>query len=212
MIKIGNRFGFYAVLTNPLKGFEYLTELLVDNNMPFVQLRIKAGPEEQIRDTALKMRQITSGTTTKLIINDHPHIAAEIDADGVHIGQQDMPYVQVRQLVGEKIVGMSTHNPEQTSRACEAQPDYIGVGPVYPTPTKVIPDPVIGLDGMKRMLSVATVPAVCIGGIDLENLPRVLEAGAENFCMVRQFVRSDNPAKILKEIIRIYNSFYPWTY
>ena len=89
------------------------------------------------------------------------------------------------------------------------KPDYIGVGPVFPTPTKKNPDPVIGIDGMKRMLSVSDVPAVAIGGIDLGNLSVILEAGAENFCMVRQLTKSKDPEKVLKETLRIYREYYP---
>lgn len=202
-------FGFYSVLTDPVKGYEYMTELLVDFQVPYVQLRAKGAPEDFIRKTALNMRKITEGSVTKLIINDDPHIAVEVGADGVHVGQNDMPCEQVRKIIGNgKIIGISTHSPKQTKSACRSNPDYIGIGPVFPTPTKKIPDPVIGLDGMKEMLSAATVPGVCIGGIDLENLPSVLEAGAVNFCMVRQFTKSENPQRVLKEILRIYKEFY----
>jgi len=202
------RFGFYSVLTDPLKGYDYMAELLVDNGIPFVQLRMKDAPEEVIADTALRMRKITAGTDTQLIINDNPRIAVEIGADGVHIGQSDMPYEQAREIVGDDmIVGISTHNAQQVIAACRVPPDYIGAGPVFPTPTKKIPDPAIGLDGMKEMLKISTVPAVCIGGIDLGNLQQVLAAGAKNFCMVRQFTQSENPESVLKEVLRVYNQY-----
>lgn len=197
------QFGFYAVLTDPLKGYDYMTSLLADNGVAFVQLRMKNAPRKEIAGTALRMRKITDGTATRLIINDDPHIAAETGAGGVHIGQDDMPYPQVREIVGdEMIVGISTHNPQQTKDACLLRPDYIGIGPVWATPTKKIADPAIGIDGMKEMLSISTVPAVCIGGIDLTNLPLVLEAGAKNFCMVRQLTQSEDPGRVLKEILR----------
>jgi thiamine-phosphate pyrophosphorylase len=203
------RFGFYSVLTDPVRGYDYMTELLVDNDVPFVQLRMKDVPEEVIIDTALRMRKITEGSDTLLIINDNPRIAVEVGADGVHIGQSDMPYEQAREIVGDDmIIGISTHNTQQAAEACLKQPDYIGAGPVFPTPTKKIPDPAIGLDGMKEMLKISTVPAVCIGGIELGNLPMVLDAGAENFCMVRQFTQSENPECVLKEILRVYNQYF----
>jgi len=204
-----SRFGFYSVLTDPLKGYEYLTELLVDNEMPFVQLRMKNVPEKTVIDTAIRMRKITENSNTLLIINDSPGIAKEVGADGVHIGQDDMPYEEVRAIVGnDAIIGISTHSKAQTENACRFTPDYIGIGPVYATPTKVIADPVIGLDGMKEQLAASTVPAVCIGGIDLSNLADVLEAGAQNFCMVRQFAQSENPGRVLKEAMRIYSRYY----
>jgi len=197
------RFGFYSVLTDPVKGYDYLTSLLVDNGVAFVQLRMKDVPRDAVVDTALRMRKITDGSDTRFIINDDPHIAVEVGADGVHVGQSDMSYQQVRSIVGDDmIVGISTHNPQQTKDACLQQPDYIGIGPVWATPTKKIADPAIGIDGMKEMLAVSTIPAVCIGGIDLTNLPQVLEAGAKNFCMVRQLTQSENPEQILKDIIQ----------
>jgi len=203
------RFGFYSVLTDPLKGYDYMTSLLVDNGVRFVQLRMKDVSDDVIIDTALRMRKITDGTDTLLIINDNPRIAVEVGADGVHIGQNDMPYEQAREIVGDDmIIGISTHSTRQATDACLKQPDYIGVGPVFPTPTKKIPDPAIGIDGMKEILKISTVPTVCIGGIDLGNLPQVLEAGAENFCMVRQFTQSENPGLVLKEIFRIYNQYF----
>jgi len=204
-----SRFGFYSVLTNPIKGYEYLTELLVEEEIPFVQLRMKNVSEKEIVDTALRMRKITENSNTLLIINDNPQIAKDVGADGVHVGQSDMPYSRVREIVGDDmIIGISTHNPQQTKNACEEKPDYIGIGPVWATPTKQIADPAIGLDGMKEMLSVSTVPAVCIGGIDLSNLASVLEFGAQNFCMVRQFTQSENPKQVLGEIKRIYGDIY----
>jgi len=201
-------FGFYSVLTDPVKGYDYMTALLVDNGMPFVQLRMKDVPKKSVVDTALRMRKITDGSDTRLIINDNPHIAVEVGADGVHIGQSDVSYKEARSIVdNDMIIGVSTHNAQQVIDTCRVPPDYIGAGPVFPTPTKKIPDPAIGIDGMKEMLELSTVPAVCIGGIDLGNLHQVLDAGAKNFCMVRQFTQSENPEAVLKEILRIYSQY-----
>ncbi len=212
-MKLPEQFGFYSVLTDPLGGYEYLTRLLVDYKIAFVQLRIKEGNLDEITRIAHKLREITLHTSTKLIINDFPEIASKVDADGIHIGQDDMSIEKVRELTGAgKIIGLSTHSPSQTVNACNSKPDYIGIGPVYATPTKKNPDPVIGLQGMKKMLSVATVPSVVIGGIDLSNLRDVLDTGAKNFCMVRQFVKAEKPEDVLKEIIRIYSEHYPGFY
>lgn len=207
-MKIPDTFGFYAILTNPLRGYEYWTEVIVDHQIAFVQLRMKETPEAEILKIAEKMRKITSGTKTRLIINDNPGIAKTIGADGVHVGQNDMPCSEARNIVGEEaIIGMSTHSMQQMRDACRLKPDYVGVGPVYSTPTKKKPDPVIGIDGMKEMLAHATVPAVAIGGITLENLPLVLEAGAKNFCMVRPITTDKEPEKVLRKILQIYENF-----
>ncbi|MBD3239193.1 MAG: thiamine phosphate synthase [Chitinivibrionales bacterium] len=197
-------FGFYAILTDPVCGYEHLTRLVVQYGIAFVQLRMKDRPTEEVRDIAAMMREVTAGSRTRFIVNDFPEIAAAVGADGVHVGQNDMPIEQARRIVGpDAIIGMSTHNPAQTARACAARPDYIGVGPVFPTPTKKIPDPPIGIEGMQTMLDIATVPAVVLGSITLENLPRILTAGARNFSLVRPLNSTPDPEPVLREIVRI---------
>ncbi|MBD3420252.1 MAG: thiamine phosphate synthase [Chitinivibrionales bacterium] len=203
-MNVNHNFGFYAILTNPARGYEYLTRLLVDHEVPFVQLRMKDAADDEIVRQAETMRHLTQGTSTRLIVNDSPRLAALVGADGVHLGQSDMPFAQAREIVGDDaIVGLSTHNPQQTADACALQPDYIGIGPVYATPTKKLPDPVLGLDTMHEMVLRATVPAVCIGGIDLANLHDVLAAGARNVCMVRQLCAAADPEGVLKKALQI---------
>jgi len=102
----------------------------------------------------------------------------------------------------DAIVGLSTHNPTQTREACARNPDYVGIGPVYSTPTKKIPDPPIGLEGMREMLDIATAPAVVLGSITEENLPDIIAAGARNFALVRPLNRSAEPRKVLERVIR----------
>jgi thiamine-phosphate pyrophosphorylase len=213
-MSIPENFGLYAILTDPLKGYEYMARLFTDYNIAFIQLRMKKEPPAVILKTAEKLRGVIDRNSSRFIINDHPAIAAAVGADGVHVGQDDMPFEEVRKIVGpDAIIGLSTHSPDETQTACALAPapGYIGVGPVYLTPTKASPDPAIGLDGMKKMLSLATVPAVTIGGIDLANLRDVLGAGARNFCMVRQLVRVEKPEKVLKEVLGIYEEYYPQT-
>ena len=206
--KVPDTFGFYAILTSPVRGYEYVTHVCVEHEIAFVQLRMKESPEFQVLRVAEKLRYITENTNTRFIINDYAFVAKDCSADGVHIGQDDMPIDQVKAIVGpDAIIGLSTHNPKQTEEACKKQPDYIGIGPVYPTPTKKNPDPVIGLDGMKQMLEKTTVPAVCIGGITLENLPDVLKAGAKNFCLVRPVCEAENPGAVIKKIKMLYGKF-----
>ncbi len=203
-MKIHSPFGLYAILTDPVKGYEYMAKLFVDHRVAFIQLRMKKEPVDVIKYNAEKLHAIIAGTSSRFIINDYPEIAAQIGSDGVHIGQSDRPYAEVRALMGQSaIIGISTHSSKQTITACAMHPDYIGIGPVYPTPTKENADPVIGIIGLQRMLAVATVPAVAIGGIDLANLRKVLDAGAQNFCMVRQLMKADDPEKVLKEIEKI---------
>jgi thiamine-phosphate pyrophosphorylase len=206
--QIPTSFGLYAILTDPLKGYDYMTQLFVDHKIACIQLRMKNEPSDEILKTAERLRKITAGSASLFIINDSPEIAAKVNADGVHLGQDDMPYDKARKIVGpDSVIGLSTHSPAQTSAACALKPDYIGIGPVFPTPTKANPDPVIGIRGMQEMISLATVAPVAIGGIDLSNLRSVLEAGAKNFCMVRQLMRAENPEKVLQDTLNIYKEY-----
>ncbi len=193
-------FGFYLVITNPVVGYAKCAEAAVRAGVKIVQLRMKHASREDILREGREMRRVTAGTGTLFIVNDDPSIASEVGADGVHVGQGDMAPAEVRSRYPElKVVGLSTHNMEQV-RASNGQPiDYIGVGPVYATPTKDIPDPTLGLDTMSQMIAAATHPAVAIGGIDASRLPDVIAAGARNYAVVRAVCQSEDPyAAILK--------------
>lgn len=190
-------FGLYGILTEPRVGYERLAAVLTARGVRFIQLRMKGAPHDLVRRTAEAVRAVIRPPSL-FIVNDDPQIARDVGADGVHLGQDDMPYAEARALLGpEAVIGLSTHNPTQTRDACALGPDYIGVGPVFATPTKAIPDPVIGLKGMGEMLAQATVPAVCIGGIDLDNVAEVLAAGARNVCAVRAITQSDDPERVV---------------
>ena len=168
---------------------------------------MKNAPKNDVWRTARALRTITAGSNTKFIINDDPKLAADIGADGVHLGQGVMGYAEARKIVGEKaIIGLSTHNVDQVRAACALGPDYIGVGPVFPTPTKKIPDPAIGISGMSEMIGLATVPTIAIGGINRENLEAVIKAGAKNFSLVRPLNETKDPESVLKQILDCYQA------
>ncbi len=203
---ISDNFGLYAILTDPVLGYDYLANVLTELEVPLIQLRVKDTAKYKILRIAEKLCRITENSITQLIINDYPLIAVDSGADGLHIGQNDISYDQAREIIGpEKIIGISTHNIHQVKNACAKNPDYIGIGPIFETQTKKTPDPVIGIEGMKDMLSVATVPVVCIGGITVDLLPELLKNGACNFCMVKQICASPDPASLVKKILKIYN-------
>ena len=199
-------FGFYLVMTNPAAGYEKCAEAAVECGVKMLQLRMKHAAREDVLAMARKVRAITAGSATRFIVNDDPSIAAESGADGVHVGQDDMPVAEVRRRwpsIG--IVGLSTHNPDQARRAAEAEgdarPDYIGVGPVFATPTKDIPDPVLGVETAGRMIASVPFPAVAIGGINLSNLHQVISAGARNFAVVREVCSSPDPLAAIRRIM-----------
>jgi thiamine-phosphate pyrophosphorylase len=197
-----NDFGFYLVMTNPVVGYAKCAEAAVKAGVKIVQLRMKHASREEILREAREVRRVTAGTGTLFVVNDDPEIASEAEADGVHVGQDDLAPAEVRaHHPGLRIVGLSTHNLEQV-RASTTQPiDYIGVGPVYATPTKDIPDPTLGLATMGEMIAAAAHPAVAIGGIDQERLPSVIAAGARNFAVVRAVCRSPDPYGEIRKLL-----------
>ncbi len=199
-------FGVYVILTAPAAGYEDCARAAVSVGVRYLQLRVKGRPEAEILGIARQLKKITAGSATRLIINDSPGIAAASGADGVHLGQEDMPLDEARQILTRPgaIFGLSTHDAEQAAAAIKLRPDYIGVGPVFPTPTKEKPDPVLGLEEMGRIIRSSPLTAVAIGGINEENLPRVLEAGAENFAAVRPIMSAPDPREAIIRLQRIW--------
>ena len=194
-------FGLYLVITDPATSYEACAEAAVRAGVRFVQLRMKHTPRERIVATAKNLRSITAGTRTLFIVNDDPEIAAETGADGVHLGQSDLPLPVARERFPSlKIFGLSTHSLAPVEAACKLAPDYIGVGPVYATPTKEIPDATLGLETMQKMIAAAHVPAVAIGGIDASRVPDVLRAGAQNFAVVRAVCRASDPYAAIRRL------------
>ena len=197
-------FGFYLVVTNPVVGYARCCEAAVHAGVKMVQLRMKDAPRDEIVAVAREMRRITLGTETNFIVNDDPSIAAEVEADGVHVGQTDMKVSDVRRMYPSlRIVGLSTHNLDQVAAAHAEKPDYIGVGPVYATPTKKIPDPTLGPEMAGRMIAAAPCPAVAIGGINGGILREVLAAGARNFAVVRAVCGSTDPLSAIRSLLEI---------
>lgn len=197
-------FGLYLVMTDPVVGYERCCAAAVKAGVRIVQLRMKDRPRDEIVAVGRALRRITAGTQTLFIVNDDPSIAAEVAADGVHVGQGDMPVAEVRRRYPSlRIVGLSTHNPEQARRAIDARPDYIGVGPVFATPTKKIPDPTLGVETAGRMIASVPFPAVAIGGLNLDTLPSVLAAGARNFAVVRAVCGASDPYAAIRAIQQI---------
>ena len=194
-------FGLYLVITNPVTSYEECTEAAVRAGLRYVQLRMKKMPRDMILAVAQNMRSITRGTGTRLIINDDPSIAAECEADGVHLGQDDMPLAEARRLYPSlRIFGLSTHNPAQAQAAVSQEPDYCGVGPVFATPTKEIPDPALGPQLAGEIIRAAPFTTVAIGGINEANMRDVRTAGAINFAVVRPVCLSPAPFDAIRRL------------
>lgn len=206
-------FGFYLVMTNPVVGYERCCEAAVKAGVRMVQLRMKDAPRDEVVAAARRLVAIAKGSETKIIVNDDPVAAAEAGADGVHVGQGDMSVAEVRARFPEiGIVGLSTHNILQARASLSANPDYIGVGPIYATPTKKIPDPTLGVSAAVEMIRAVPYPAVAIGGIDATTLPAVLRAGARNWAVVRAVCGSQDPYSAILALKKIEEEFYVTPY
>ncbi len=200
-------YGLYLVLTDPVAGYERCTEAAVAEGVSMVQLRMKDAARDEVVRVGRRLRAIVEGSATRLIVNDDPIAAAACDAHGVHVGQGDLPLAEARRLLGPgKLVGLSTHDEEQAARAAALAPDYIGVGPIWATPTKRVPDPVLGLERAARIVRHASVAAVGIGGIDADRLPDVLAAGITSFAVVRHVCQSTDPRRAIAQLLALCRS------
>jgi thiamine-phosphate pyrophosphorylase len=140
-------------------------------------------------------------------VNDRPDVAFLADASGVHVGQEDVDVEQARLGVGrDKLVGVSTHNLEQFKRAAASSADYIAVGPVFSTATKANPDPVVGLDFLRRVRGLTDKPIVAIGGITLERAASAIEAGADSVAVISGILSAPDPSLRARQYIETLES------
>ena len=163
-----------------------------------VQLRAKGASDDEVLAAAVVFRGCCRRAGALFIVNDRPDLAVAAGADGVHVGQEDVPVREAREVVGdERLVGLSTHSPAQLSAAQGV--DYVAVGPVHATPTKP-GRPAVGLALVRRAAAEATVPFFAIGGIDAENVEEVIAAGAARVAVVRAIVDAPDPAAAARRL------------
>jgi len=166
-----------------------------------LQLREKTMPAKRIVELGRKIKQLCLQFETTFIVNDRVDIALILEADGVHLGQDDLDVQSARDILGKNIiVGVSTHAPEQALKAVEDGADYIGVGPVFATPTKLGKKPV-GLEYAKWVAENIDIPAFAIGGIDLENFEEVLDTGIKRIAVVRAIINSASPQESAEKFL-----------
>ncbi|MBB5349093.1 thiamine phosphate synthase [Desulfoprunum benzoelyticum] len=150
-------------------------------------------------DECRQIRELTREAGIPFIVNDHVDLALLVDADGVHVGQDDLPVAEVRRLLGpDRIIGLSTHNPSQAAAAVEAGADYIGVGPIFATATKEDVCAPVGLTYLDHIVRSCPLPFVAIGGIKEHNLAEVAAHGARTVCLVTAIVEADDIAATIR--------------
>ncbi len=170
-----------------------MAKRLLAGGVDLLQLRAKNLSSEEVEELARELIGAIGPAGVPLIINDHPAVARAVGAAGVHLGQDDLSVSAARALMGEGIIGKSTHSFEQAVAAAEEAVDYIGFGPLFSTPTKPEYRP-IGLEEIKRVHQAVRLPIFCIGGIKQENLPEVIAAGARRVVIVSGLLQADDPA------------------
>jgi len=189
------------LVTSPTDTLFTTVNAALQAGLTLVQYRDKTADDAIRLSNAQKLCQLCRQYGALFIVNDRVDLAVAVDADGVHLGQDDLPIAVARRLVGsQRLIGRSTHKVDDLHRAIQEGADYIGVGPVYETPTKE-GRPAAGFDYVRYAAEHATIPWFAIGGIDTHNLPDVLSAGAERVAIVRAIMKADNPAEVTQQMI-----------
>ncbi|RKQ63495.1 thiamine-phosphate pyrophosphorylase [Thermovibrio guaymasensis] len=168
-----------------------------------VQYRAKRKTAKEMLEEALLVREATKHHNALFIVNDRLDLAIAADADGVHLGQDDLPVKYAKEIAGEDfIVGLSTHNLNQVKEANRKKEfiDYIGFGPVFPTTTKENPDPVTGVENLCRAVEVSELPVVAIGGIFKENVKEVAKCKPSGIAVVRAAFEKGDPYENVREL------------
>lgn len=192
-----NEARLYLVCGDQPDGF---LEATLRGGVDVVQLRMKTGSDKAITAAGERFKRLTDRYGALLIVNDRPDLAVRIDADGAHLGQDDMPVAEARQTIGpERLLGLSTHSPAQIDAAARADVDYIGVGPVNETPTKP-GRPAVGLELVRYASRRASVPFFAIGGISTGNIGGVRGAGAARVAVVRALTEAAHPERVAREL------------
>ena len=181
-------------------------EALAQAGCTVIQYRNKSGTARQILDEARELRE-RLGESVKLIMNDRADLCLAAGFDGVHVGQDDLSPESARRIIGTdshgnaRWLGVSTHNPEQLAEADKTSADYLAIGPVFATTSKANPDPVVGLEGVRRARELTRKPLVAIGGITRANARSVIEAGADAVAVISDLLR--DPGKSAGEFVRL---------
>ena len=195
----------YAILDPSLfpdgAAFLAAAQELATAGVTLLQYRNKSGNARQMLAQARELKQHV-GRSVTLIMNDRADLCLAADFDGVHVGQDDLSPQGVRSVIGDNLwLGVSTHNPKQLAQADKATANYLAIGPVFSTQSKVNPDPVIGLEGVRQARRLTCKPLVAIGGITRENCRSVIEAGADSVAVISDLLRE--PGKSAEVFLRI---------
>jgi thiamine-phosphate pyrophosphorylase len=194
-------FGVCAIMTNPKIRRERFAEICVEEEVRYLQIREKDLSDRDLLELAGRLAEICRGSATMLMLNDRADLASLLPVDGVHLGQDDLPPWHARGFLKQgQRMGLSTHSVSQAEKALEHKPDWIGFGPVYPTPAKAVPDTAVGTEHVGQVVEMASCPVIAIGGLFPDNLEPVLKAGARSIACVRYLMDTDSPRVRILEL------------
>lgn len=202
-------FRLYAITGEEFHKGRSLVEVMEEaiiGGVDIIQLRDKKNSKKVVLEKAKQLKALANKYQIPLIINDHIDVALAVDADGIHIGQDDLPLEEARKIVGHnKIIGISTHHIAEARKAEKNGADYIGVGPIFATQSKEdVVDPVT-TKYIEEVVNEITIPFVAIGGIKLHNVEQVLNAGAKRICAISEIVGSENVTETCQAFIKKIN-------
>lgn len=204
---MNNALKLYLVTNRGLslgRSLEEVVSEAVAGGVSMVQLREKDTSTGEFIRLACKLSDLLRPLGIPLIINDRVDVALAADADGVHVGQSDMPYEIARKLLGpDKIIGLSVENMNDLLRANELDVDYIGISPVYGTPTKTDTAEPFGLEGLRKAVELSVHPTVAIGGMNASTISDVIAAGADGVAVVSAICSADSPRLAANELMNI---------
>ncbi|MDQ1772475.1 thiamine phosphate synthase [Labilibaculum sp. A4] len=200
----------YLVTDSDLANGKPLAEIIeaaIKGGVSMVQIREKNSTTREFYELIMSVKHILKVYNVPLIVNDRLDIALAVDADGLHIGQSDLPYKEARKILGfDKIIGLSVESIKQAREANDLDVDYIGLSPVFSTQTKSDIAKPLGLDGIKEIASFSKHPCVAIGGINKNNLGSIIEAGADGVALVSAIISQEYPEKAARELKKIIDS------
>ncbi|MEM8638941.1 MAG: thiamine phosphate synthase [Cyanobacteria bacterium P01_G01_bin.54] len=189
------------LITSAVQNLFGVVEGALQGGVRLVQYREKTADDTVRLTQARKIRELCAQYGALFIMNDRPDLALALDADGVHLGQADAPIAVARELLGpERLIGRSTNNPGHLEQAIAQGADYVGVGPVYETPTKP-GRAAAGLDYVRHATAHCPIPWYAIGGVDAQNLPEIQQAGGSRVAVVRAIMQAENPTQISQDLL-----------
>jgi thiamine-phosphate pyrophosphorylase len=169
-----------------------------------MQYRNKSASSRELLETSRGLVSLLAPAGIPFIVNDRPDVAVLAGADGVHVGQEDLAPEQARSLVGtNKLVGVSTHNLEQFREAAATSADYIAVGPIFSTASKANPDPVVGVELIRRVRALTDKPVVAIGGVTLETAVSLIEAGADSVAVISDILCTPDRVRRARQYLEV---------